>query len=176
MSVQFCHETLAESHYLPFRLALGVEIGTAFAPAHGQPGKRIFQHLLKSQELYDAQADARMEAKAALVRAYGTVELDPVTLVHPHSSRIIDPRDAEHDYTLRFTKPLQYSRLLIFRIRIYIRLQRSEYLSHGLVEFRLIRIFLYHVFQYPHRIRHGHYLLSQIKKDAHQHISLPLMR
>lgn len=47
---------------------------------------------------------------------------------------------------------------------------------HGLVEFRLIRIFLYHVFQYPHRIRHGHYLLSQIKKDAYQHISIPLMR
>ncbi len=76
------HEALAEAHDLGVGLALGVEVGAAFAAAHGQGGEGVLEHLLEGQELEDAQVDGGVEAQAALVRADGRVHLDAEAPVH----------------------------------------------------------------------------------------------
>lgn len=51
------HEGNTETADLAVRLALGVEVGAALAAAHGEPGERILERLLKAEELEDGQAD-----------------------------------------------------------------------------------------------------------------------
>src|SRR5581483_5365637 len=59
---EFGHKTLAESHDFVVALALGIEVGSAFAAAHGQRSQRILQNLFKCQEFQNAKIDRRMEA------------------------------------------------------------------------------------------------------------------
>ena len=81
MSVKLCHKALAECHNFTVRFALRVKVGAALAAADGQAGQRIFEDLLKAQELDNAHIYGRMETKAALVRSDGAVELYAVTYV-----------------------------------------------------------------------------------------------
>ena len=48
---------------------LGVKVAAALAAAHGQRGERVFEDLLKAQELDDAQRHARVEAQPACTHA-----------------------------------------------------------------------------------------------------------
>ncbi len=73
---QFGHEALAEAHDFVVALALGIEIRSALAAAHGQRGQRVLEDLLKGQELQNAEIDRRMEAQPALVGTDGAVHLD----------------------------------------------------------------------------------------------------
>ncbi len=51
------HEGDTETADLAVRLALGVEVGATLAAAHGEPGERILEGLLKAEELEDGKAD-----------------------------------------------------------------------------------------------------------------------
>ena len=59
VALQFGHEALAEAHHFVVTLALGIEIRSALAAAHGQRGERILEDLFKCQELQDAEVHAR---------------------------------------------------------------------------------------------------------------------
>ena len=63
---------------------LGVKVGAALAAAHGERGQRVFEYLLKAEELDNGEVDRRMEAKPALVGAYGGVVLHAVAAVDLH--------------------------------------------------------------------------------------------
>ena len=64
VAVELGHEALAEAHDLGVGLALGVEVRSPFAAAHGQRGEGVLEHLLEGQELEDAQVDARGGSEA----------------------------------------------------------------------------------------------------------------
>jgi hypothetical protein len=78
-------------------LALGVEVATALAAAHGERREAVLEGLLEAEELQDAQVHGRVEAEAALVGADGAVELDAEAAVHLDRCPCRPPRHAEHD-------------------------------------------------------------------------------
>ena len=59
--VQLGHEALAKTHDLSVGLAFWIEIAAALAAANGQPGQRVFENLLKAQELDDPLVYGRVE-------------------------------------------------------------------------------------------------------------------
>src|SRR5699024_8199201 len=63
------HEALAECHNLSVGFSLGIEVRSALAAADGQSGQRVFEDLLKAQELDDTQVYRRMETTSSLVRS-----------------------------------------------------------------------------------------------------------
>lgn len=95
MAVKLVHERLAETHDFIVRLALRIEVRTAFRTADGEAGEGVFKNLLKTEELDRARGDARVEAEAAFVGADGGVELDAVAFVHAHLAGVVQPCDAE---------------------------------------------------------------------------------
>ena len=82
-------------HDLVVGLALGVEVGTALAAAHGKGGQAVLEDLLETQEFEHAQGDRRVKAQAALVGSDGGVELDAVTAVDLDLALVVDPGDTE---------------------------------------------------------------------------------
>ena len=109
MSVELCHETLAECHDLAVGFALGVEVGTALAAADRKAGQGVFEDLLEAEELDNAQIYGRVEAKAALVRSDRTVELYTETIVDLYLALIIYPGNAEEDGSLGCGQTLKKS-------------------------------------------------------------------
>ena len=126
MAVQLGHKALAETHDLGIRLAVGVEVGTALAAAHGQAGQAVLEALLKAQELQDRQVDRGVEPQTALVGTDGRVELHTVAAVDLDLASVIDPGHTEHDDALRLDKALDQAGLLIFGVSLNNRLEALE--------------------------------------------------
>src|SRR5260370_23306297 len=105
--LQFGHEALAEAHYFVVALALGIEIGTALAAAHGQRGERVLEDLFERQEFQNAEVHRGMEAQPSLVGPDGTVHFDAEPAVHLHIAEIVKPGHAEHEDTFGFDNPLE---------------------------------------------------------------------
>ena len=135
VALKLRHEALAEAHHFIIALALGIEVGTALAAAHGEGGEGVFENLFKTQELQDAEVDAGMEAEAALVRSDGAVEFHTVPAVHLNLALVIDPRHAEQDGSFRFHDPFQNRVVFILGIRGQNRFDRAEHFLNGLDEF-----------------------------------------
>ena len=107
MAIQLAHKGLAETHDFSVALALGVEVRATFTAAHRQRGQGVLEGLFKGQEFQNPQVHRRVETQTALVWANGAVHLDPEAAVDPHLAFVIDPRNAEHDRTLRFANALK---------------------------------------------------------------------
>ena len=54
MAIKFGHEGLAKPHDFVVAFALGVEVGPAFATAHGKACQAVFESLLVAKKLQDA--------------------------------------------------------------------------------------------------------------------------
>src|ERR1022692_4571187 len=96
VTAELGHEALAEAHYFVVALALGVEIRTALAAAHGQRGERILEDLFERQEFQNAEIHRGMEAQSALVGADGAVHLDAEAAINLHFALVVEPGHAEH--------------------------------------------------------------------------------
>ena len=140
VAAQFSHERLAEMHDFVVRLALGVEVGTAFAATHGKRGEAVLKNLLQAQELQHAERNRGVKAKAALVGANGGVELDAIAAIDLDLTRIIDPRNAEHHDALRLNKTLEQSVLFIFGMSIERRAKCAQDFRGCLNEFGLVGV------------------------------------
>ncbi len=140
MPVQLGHERLAESHDFVIALALGVEVGSAFAAPHGERGQRVLEHLFESEELEHAERDGRVEPQATFIRTDRAVHLDAETAVDLDLAPIVDPRDAEHDDAFRLHQPLQDPRLPIHGVGIDERHHRFDDLANRLVELNFPRV------------------------------------
>ena len=156
MPVQLGHKALAEGHDLPVGFALGVEVGAALAAADGQAGQGIFQHLLKAQELDNAQVHGGVEPEAALVGADGGVELDPVAVVHMDLAAVVNPGHPEKNGPLRGGEPLQNG---VPTVQVLVpvdhRTQGFQHFRNGLQKFGLAGVLLGHPLQNFINIRHG---------------------
>ena len=137
VAAQLGHEALAEAHHFVVALALGIEVGSALAAAHGQRGQRVLEDLLKSQELQDAEIDRGMEAQAALVGADGAVHLDTEAAIDLDIVLVVKPRHTEHDEALGFSDALKNFCRDVFRMPLQHGAQRLEYFLHRLMKFRL---------------------------------------
>ena len=113
MALEFGHEALAETHDFVVTLALGIEIGSALAAAHGERGERILEDLFECQELQDAEIHAGMEAESALVGADGAIHLDAEAAVDLNVAEIVKPRHTEHEDALGLDNPFEQARGLI---------------------------------------------------------------
>ena len=116
VTVQGIHVALAEAHDLTVALASGIEVRAAGGTADGQSGQSVLVGLLKAEELHHGGSYGRMEAKSALERSDGAVELDTEAVVGVDDAVIIDPRDQEGEHSLRLHHAAQEIHLLIARI------------------------------------------------------------
>ena len=107
MSAKLSHEALAETHNLSVGLALGVEVGTALAAAHGESGQGVLEDLLKAEELDDTNVYGGVKSDTALVRTDRRIELDTETSVHLNLAIVVHPRNAEDDLSLRLDDPVE---------------------------------------------------------------------
>ena len=51
MAIQLRHKALAKAHDFPVGFSFRIKIGAAFPAADGEPRERVFQYLLRRQEL-----------------------------------------------------------------------------------------------------------------------------
>src|SRR5208283_5104069 len=144
VAAQFGHEALAEAHDFVVTLALGIEIRSALAAAHGQRGQRVLEDLLEGEELQDAEIDRGMEAQAALVGADGAVHLDAEAAIDLDVALVVKPRHAEHKDALGFHNPLQDPGRNVFRMSLENEAQRVEHFLYRLVKFRLSGVLRFH--------------------------------
>ncbi len=107
VAAQLGHEALAEAHHFVVALALGIEIASALAAAHGQRGQGVLEHLFKCEEFQDSKIDRGMEAQAALVGADGAVHLDAEAAIDLDIALVIEPRHTEHNEALGLGDALQ---------------------------------------------------------------------
>src|ERR1019366_4939166 len=90
------HEADFASAHAVVALALGVEIRTAFAAAHGQRSERILEDLFERQEFQNAEVHRGMEAQSTFVGADGAVHLDAEAAIDLHFALVVEPGHAEH--------------------------------------------------------------------------------
>ncbi len=140
VSAQLGHEALAEAHDLVVGLALGVEVRTALAAAHGEGGQGVLEDLLESEELEDPEIDGGVEAETALVGTDGRVELDAETAIDLDLAAVVHPRHAEHEDPLRLDDAFEDPMVEVFRVALEHRHQRLDDLLDGLVELRFTRV------------------------------------
>ena len=113
---------------------MGVEVGAPLAAADALSGQGVLEDLLKTEELDDADVDARVEAQAAFVGAQGRVELDAETAVDVDRSGVVDPRHAEDDLALGLDDALQERALGVVGVLGDDGLQGLQNLADRLVE------------------------------------------
>ena len=109
---------MAETHHLHVALASRREVATPFGTAHCQCGERVFERLFKSQEFEDRLVDRRVEAYAALVRAYGIGMLYAVAHIVLHLAAVVDPRYAERVYAVGYAQA--FDEVVTFKFGIFV--------------------------------------------------------
>ena len=152
VAVEFAHERLAEHHDLMLGFPLGIEVRAALSAAHREGGQAVLEDLLESEELEDAQRHRGTEAKSALVRADGAVELDAVSVIDLDFAFVVNPRDLEGNDPFRNGDAFEDLVLLIPGIHIEDLAQGFKNLRDTLKELRLPRSGVLQVFQHTLRI------------------------
>jgi len=137
---ELAHEGLAEPHDLHVALALRVEVRTTLAATHREGRQAVLEDLLESQELEDAEVDARVKPEAALVRTDRAVHLDTVAAVDLHVARVVDPRHAEHDDALGLDDPVDDLGFAVLGALVEDGPDRLHDLAHRLMELILRRV------------------------------------
>src|SRR5690606_9537776 len=134
---QLDHVRLAESHDLFVGAALGIEIRSALAAADRQPGERVLEDLLETEELDDPDVHRGMEAQPALVGPERRIELHPEPAMDPHLAAIVDPRHAEDDLAFGLANPLDQRAIEIAGMLGHDATEAFEHFGNGLVELYL---------------------------------------
>ncbi len=135
MLAQLGHEALAEAHDFHIALALGIEVGTAFAAAHGQGGQAVLEDLFKAQEFDYRSADTGVQTQAAFVGADCRVELAAETAVHLHLAVVIHPGNPELDEPFGLYQAFDHAVLFVAGIFLHYQLQGFQHFFHSLQKF-----------------------------------------
>ena len=107
---------MTKTHDLHLGLSLGVKIRATFAAADRQAGQGVFEDLLETKELDNAQVDRGVETKPALIRTECGIELDAKPAVDLNCSVIVNPWHAEDELTLRLTETLHQAIVSVLRV------------------------------------------------------------
>ena len=149
MSVELCHETLAEPHDLIVGFTLRVEVGTALAAADRKTCEAVLEDLLEAKELDDAEIYGRMKSETSFVRSDRAVELNAIAAVHLYLAVIIYPRYAEHNDSLRLNESFQKCEIpVVLLIRFNDYTDRLENFLDCLDKFRLCSVLLLYTCDY----------------------------
>ncbi len=132
VTVELCHEGLAETTDLSVALSLRVKVGTTLGPAHGQGGEGVLDDLFEGEELQQSQIDRRVEPEATLERSDGAVHLDAIAAIDLDLAIVVDPADAEHDHSLGLDKPLEYLCFLVIGVPLDDGLEGSQHFTRSL--------------------------------------------
>ena len=175
---ELAHEALAEAHHFVVALALGVEVATALAAAHGERGQGVLEDLLEAQELEDAQVHGGVQAQAAFVGADGRIELHAIAAVDAVVALVVHPRHAELNHALGLDDTLQDGVLFVLGFRGDHRLQRTEDFGHGLKELFFVGVLGDGLLEHPCDvlIHLSAFRLSFIRKPGRYFITLPPSR
>ena len=158
VAVKLAHKGLAETHHFGIGFAFGIEVGAAFAAAHGQGGQCVFEHLLEGQEFQYAQVHGRVEAQAAFIRADGGAHLHAVAAVYLDLPFVVHPGNTEHDHALGFDDALQQALFGVLRVFRQEGLQAHKYFFHRLMEGGLVGIALFDGLEQAVQVAHGSFL------------------
>lgn len=127
MAGKFAHESLTELHDFVFAFSFRVKVRAAFATAHGDAGKRIFENLLKRQKFQYTHIHRRMKANSAFVGPDGAVHLNAITAVNLYFTFIVKPGNTKGDESLRLKHAFQDFQLPEFRVLVQRRQYRDNY-------------------------------------------------
>ncbi len=105
--MQLGHKRLAEAHHLGVRAAFRVEVRAALGSPDRHAGQRVLEHLVKAEELDDAEVDRRVKPQAPLVWPERAVELRPEAPVDVNLAVVIGPDHPEDDLALRLADTLE---------------------------------------------------------------------
>ena len=136
------HKGLAEFHDFVIAFALRVEVGAAFAAAHGQAGQAVFEDLLEAEEFDDRLVDRGVQAQAALVGADGGVKLDAPAAVDLDVAVVVDPGDAEVEDAFGFDDAFHDAVFFNFGAGFHDGLEGLEDFADGLKEFGFVGVAL----------------------------------
>ena len=118
VTIQFGHESLAETHDFSIAAPAGCKVATTLTAAHRQRGKCVFERLLEAQELQDREVYRGMETQSAFVWANSAVELHAITDVNVYLALIVGPRNTEGDDAFGLYHPLD--NFSFFKLRVLI--------------------------------------------------------
>src|SRR5690606_28973796 len=137
MAVKFGHETLAKAHHFFVGFAFRVEIRAAFAAADGHSGERVFENLLETEKLDNAEIHRFVKAQPAFIRAQRGVELDAKTAINVYFAFVVLPRHAENN--LPFGLADSVDDFIFKNVRAFLshRPERAENFENRLVKFAL---------------------------------------
>lgn len=155
VTIEFGHETLAETHDFVVAFALGVKVATALAAADGERSQAVFEDLFKAEKLDDRQVDGGMESESALVGSDGAVELHSVTFVDVYFAVVVYPGNSEHDDSFGFDKSFEKTCFFISGIGIEHDSEAFENFGSRLMKFGLIGILLLQFLQHSVYIIHN---------------------
>ena len=147
VAVEFEHKGLAETHHLGRTLTAWREVRTALCTAHRQRGEGVFEGLLESEKLENAEIDRTVKAQSAFVGADGVVVLHAIAHVGADVAFVVRPGDAESVDTLRNAKALDEVDALKFGMFVVFLFDGGEYLLYGLMILRFVGKSLFEFFQ-----------------------------
>ena len=148
MTLELCHEGLAETHDFCIALALGIKVRAALAAADGERCKAVFKCLLEAEELHNAEVYIGLEAETALVRPDSAVELYAETTVYMRLTIVVYPCYTELDRPFRLDHALQKGHVLILGMAINNDLEGRKNFFNRLKEFGFISVALLYLFQH----------------------------
>ena len=135
VAIELAHKGVAEVADFVVAFSLRVEVGTAFAAAHGQGREGVLKYLFKTEEFENAEVYRRVEAQTALVGAYGAIELYAVALVYMYLTLVVRPRNLEEYYSFGNDHSFENFILFVKRIGVDNSSQRRKNFFRRLEEF-----------------------------------------
>ena len=138
---EFEHKGLAKTHHFGIGFTFRVEIGAAFAAAHGQCGERIFESLFEAEKLQNREIDRWVKTQTAFVWADGVVELNAVAEVGLHLAAVVGPRHAKHIDAVGLDHAFDDFCLFELGVPHIDLLDREQHLAHRLQILALARVF-----------------------------------
>ena len=138
VTIELCHEGLAETHYLSVALAAWREVRTTLGTTHRESGKRVLECLLEGKELQNTEVHRLVETDTTFVGTNDVVVLDTVTHVGMYLTLVVCPCDTEFDNSVGDAKTLNEVRLLELWVLVVLFLDCRKYLTHCLDVLRLI--------------------------------------
>ena len=148
VSVQFCHECLAESHDFHIGFTVGVEVGTTFTTADRQACQGVFEDLFKAQEFNDTGIYVRSKSQATFVRTDSGRELYSETSVNVYFTSVIYPCYSEGYGSFRFNQSFQQTHFFIFGVQFDFFFDRSKYFFYCLDKFGFVCVTCFNLFDY----------------------------
>lgn len=124
------------------------------APARWAARQAVFQNLFEAQEFDDRKIDGGVEAKSALIRPDGAVELNAVAAVDMYLSLVVHPGNAEHNDSFRFHEAFEERRFFVFGMALENGFQRKQDFGCSLMKFLFAGVAFFQLYENSFYVSH----------------------